>query len=68
MGYMELYHDINEEHRERLQLVKERIAEIAHEKAASVSETYRGFFIEQAGFLMLRSSLGQRLKRGGLRV
>lgn len=66
MGYMELYHDINEEHRERLQLVKERIAEIAHEKAASVSETYRGFFIEQAGFFDVAFQLGTAAEAGRL--
>lgn len=66
MGYRELYRDTNEEHRERLGLVRERIAEIAQEKAASVPETYRDYFIEMVEFFDVLFQLGRAAESGGL--
>jgi len=55
MSYQEIYDKTNEEYRERLELVMERISGIAAEDGKSVGEVYRGYFAELSGlFLTLR--------------
>lgn len=66
MGYSQLYHDTNEEHAQRLSLVKDRIAEIEQEKAAGVSEEYRKYFTGQSEFFALLFRLGEAGAEGKL--
>ncbi len=66
MRYKEIYHETNEELKERLSLVMERIGSIREEKAASVEESYRGYFLEMAELLLVMENLTQMELDGSL--
>lgn len=64
MGYQEIFHKTNEEYQERLTLVMERIAAITEEKAESVGEAYRGYFLEMSSLLQKMQQLTEDALRG----
>lgn len=66
MSYQELFADTNEEVRERLELVIERIADIVTEQGASVAEDYRGFFVQAAKYLLLEHRICDQAIAGEL--
>lgn len=66
MGYKEICHNTNAEYWERLELVMERIGEISEDEAASVEETYRGFFLEMAEFLLVLYQVAEDALSGKL--
>ena len=66
MGYRQLYRNTNEEHAQRLSLVKERIAEIKQEKAAGVSEEYREYFTSLSEFFEVVFGMGEEAASGKL--
>ena len=64
MQYEELYRESNEMAEERLELVMERIAEIA--KAADVPETYVAYFKNTAEYLLLLAEMLAKKEAGTL--
>lgn len=66
MSYREMYKESNAFVQERLELVMERITEIAQEKASSVDETYRAYFTGTAELLLALKSLADKAVDGSL--
>ena len=51
MSYEQLFKDVNEEMKERLELVMERITGIAEEHAVTVPSRFQGYFCRMADIL-----------------
>lgn len=66
MSYQELFADTNEEVRERLELVIERIADIVTEQGASVARDYRDYFVQAAEYLLLEHQVCDQALAGEL--
>lgn len=66
MSYSRLYESSNEFVKERLELVMERIGQIADEKAASVGEAYREYFTGASAYLLVLDSLAKKALSGEL--
>lgn len=66
MSYQEIYDKTNEEYRERLELVMERISGIAAEDGKSVGEVYRGYFAELSGLFLTLHRLTDNALQGKL--
>lgn len=67
MSYQKLFAETNEEVRERLELVIERIADIVTEQGASVAEDYRDYFVQAAKYLLLEHQICDQALAGELR-
>ncbi|MCM1106531.1 MAG: aminopeptidase [Blautia sp.] len=64
MSSQSLFHDTNEEHKERLALVTERMKELAAQGADAVPGQYRQYFVQTAELLLLQSAIAQRAADG----
>lgn len=66
MSYGKLYEESNALVKERLELVMERIRQIAEEKAASVVKDYRVYFTQAAEYLLVLDEVGSKAAEGSL--
>ena len=66
MSYEQLFKDVNEEMKERLELVMERIAEIVSEQGETVREEYRDYFVTTAKYLLLENKILEQALSGEL--
>lgn len=66
MSYREMYGESNAFVKERLELVMERITQIAQEKASSVDEAYRAYFTVTAEHLLALKCLADKASDGSL--
>ena len=66
MSYEQLFQDVNEEMKERLELVMERIAEIVSEQGETVREDYRDYFVTTAKYLLLENKILEQALSGEL--
>lgn len=66
MSYREMYEESNAFVKERLELVMERITQIAQEKASSVDEAYRAYFTVTARHLLALKCLADKASDGSL--
>ena len=66
MSYEQLFKDVNEEMKERLELVMERIAEIVSEQGEAVREEYRDYFVTTAKYLLLENKILEQALSGEL--
>lgn len=66
MSYREMYEESNAFVKERLELVMERITQIAQEKASSVDEAYRAYFTVTAEHLLALKCLADKASDGSL--
>ena len=66
MSYSKLYEESNELVKERLELVMERIGQIACEKAVSVGNVYQEYFIGASEYLLVLNALAEKALDGSL--
>lgn len=66
MSYSKLFEESNELVKERLELVMERIGQIADEKAVSVQDAYREYFTGASGYLLVLDELAKHALDGSL--
>ena len=66
MSYEQLFKDVNEEMKERLELVMERIAEIVSEQGETVREDYKDYFVTTAKYLLLENKILEQALSGEL--